>query len=782
MTRPARRLSATAILYLLSTTLVPSAFSQSPKQRASITAFRDSLGSVADVAALEQLRARARADRAGHAGRLRLGCILHRLGELTGRREPLDDAVVQFAEVARAEPDWPEGWYGMALAKLELHDQGFPAKEGPYQRSGSDYLHGAVDGFIKALDADPGFAAAAARLAPSVLRESVEPQHKEALAPLRRAARGPGASDSTIQLAHGLIEREAGDGSTALAAFDRFLQLGGDSAVGLLERARTLSLLGRPAEAQQAYSAAASRARSVAAVAHLRSDLAWIATREELAEFDATSATSRAAWLEAFWARKDAEEARAPGERLAEHYRRLAYVMRHFRLVSEKQQRATLSMIRSPQLASRSPTIEDRLRAMVRKLAFATQGKHAADPEVAVDRLGIPTDDLSELHARLNDQTLLRAYRSDQNVLDDRGVIYVRHGEPAERARYAGSDSDSNESWLYQTAAGPRIFHFIGLASPTTLVEQLPLNPELLASRGGLDLRYERMAADAGKYRLTPTLREEDRSIGRAAIAAGTTTDTYPLSFERDLAPIVQAVGVREGLAGQGQILVVFAAKGASLPSRKADADSRNVYPMRLRIIALGKEADTVYRMDTTRMFATDRILTGDEFLTGQAKLPVPAGTYQVRIVVGDERMQVGAAISLGSLTVPDLDAGKLTMSEPVLGRAGSGQLWISPSDTVPLNPLNAYPVRSTVEVYYQVGGIKPGRSYETTIEVRRRGKDDRVSAEFKEENLGPKIARSRTIALGKLPAGEYALTVTMKEVGGSASVTRRQSFNVTKE
>lgn len=781
MAHPARSLTSIAIFYLLSLILVPIAFSQSPGQRASIAAFRDSLGSVADLTALEQLRAQARADRGGHAGRLRLGCILHRLGELTGRRQPLDDAMLQFAEVARAQPDWPEGWYGLALAKLELHDQGFPSKEGPYQRAGSDYLHGAVDGFIKALEADLAFGAAAARLAPSVLRESVDQQIEEALAPLRRAASGPGAGDSTIQLAHGLIEREAGDGRSALAAFDRFLQLGGDSAVGLLERARTLSLLARPGEAQEAYLAAASRARSVAAVAHLRSDLAWIAPREELAQFDATSAASRLAWLKAFWGRKDAEDGRAPGERLAEHYRRLSYVMRHFRLVSEKQQRATLSMIRSPHLASRSPTIEDRLRTMVRKLAFATRGKHAADPMVELDRLGYPTDELSELYARLNDQTLLRAYRSDQNVVDDRGVIYMRHGEPAKRASYAGSDSDPNESWLYQTDTGPRIFHFVGLATPTTLVEQLPLNPELLASRGGLDLRYERMAADAGRYRLTPVLREQDRSLGREAIAAGTTTDTYPLHFDRDLTPVVQALGVREGLGGEGQILVVFAAKGASLPSRKADADSRIVYPIRLRIIALGKRTNTVYRMDTTRMFATGKALAGDEFLTGQAKLPVPAGNYQVRIVVGDERMQVGTAISLGGLTVPDLDAGELSMSEPVLGRTGSGQLWISPSDTVPLNPLNAYPVGSRVEVYYQVGGMKPGTSYETTIEVRRRGKDDRVSAEFKEESLGRKVARFRAIELGRLPAGEYVLTVTIMEVGGSASVTRRHSLNVTK-
>jgi hypothetical protein len=37
------------------------------------------------------------------------------------------------------------------------------------------------------------------------------------------------------------------------------------------------------------------------------------------------------------------------------------------------------------------------------------------------------------------------------------------------------------------------------------------------------------------------------------------------------------------------------------------------------------------------------------------------------------------------------------------------------------------------------------------------------------------------TIGLGRLPPGEYVLTITIKEVNGSASVTRRQSLNVTK-
>src|ERR671917_239257 len=85
---PARSLASIALVSLLSLILVPKTFSQSPELRASITAFRDSLGAVSDLTALQELRARARANRAGLAGRLRLGCILHRLGELTRQRQP----------------------------------------------------------------------------------------------------------------------------------------------------------------------------------------------------------------------------------------------------------------------------------------------------------------------------------------------------------------------------------------------------------------------------------------------------------------------------------------------------------------------------------------------------------------------------------------------------------------------------------------------------------------------------------------------------------------------
>lgn len=776
----------TVVPFILLLARVPSANAQTPDQRAALTRFRDSLGSLADIAALEALRDRFAATLGGDAAsRLRLGTVDHRLGELTGARKYFDAAIGDFAESARRHPEWAEAWYGMGLAKLELHDAGFSAKEGPYQRVGTDYLHGAADAFIQALEMDPGFAGAAERLATSVLRETIQPQVTEALGPLRRAASGPGSAKSAVQMSRGLIEREAGHGDSALAAFDRFLQLGGDSGVGSLERARTLFDLGRAGEAQVAYFAGAGLATSTAALAHYRSDLAWIATPEELARFDATTFASRAAWLGDFWRRRDVQDGRGAGERLAEHYRRLFYVMRKFRLVSEQQQRATLRAVRSPLLDKRSPTIEDGLRALVRNLASKEQQLAGGGPVTAPqhqDAAAAPTDALSEAYAQLNDQTLLRAYRSDQHVVDDRGVIYMRHGEPLKRAAYPGADTDPNESWLYETTARAIVFHFTGVAAPTTLVEQLPLNPALLASRSGLDPRYERMADDAGKYRLQPTALQQDRVRGRQAIAVGTRTDSYALRFDRQTKTVVQAFGVRDGLDGQGRLLVVIAAKGKDLRYRRVGADSVIAYPVSLRIIARNAETGAVHRLDTTRTFATRRVLREDEFLTAQAQIPVPAGRYVMQAIVADDGWHAGAAIRQDSLVVPDLQAARLTMSDLVLGRVGSGQHWIASPDTVALNPLNAYPAGSSMEVYYQVGGMKAGHTYETRIEVRTRGgKGDRVTANFREEGRAAKAVQFRTMVLGKLSPGEYLLILTLQDVDGSVSVSRQQSLNVTK-
>ena len=774
------RVLSSALLLLALTR--SSGVAQAPAQRIALAHFRDSIGASVDSAWLHRARERAGAEaERDPVARLRLGAIQRRLGEFNGQRSSLDQAVREFAAVAGEHPDWPEAWYGIALTKLALYDGGYTAKAGPFQRTGTSYLHGAADAFIRALEADPAYVAAAERLTTTVLRETFQPQFENALPPLQRVARVAPAAPAA-RLALGLVERELGHTDSAAASFARYLGLGGDSAVGDLELARTLFQLDRGAQAESLYYAGSEAARSPAADAQYRSDLAWVATPEELAGFDRTSGAARAGWLRDFWRQRDVRDGRRPGERLAEHYRRLSYVMKHFRLALSTANRVSPAGSVAPAIA-RAPNSVERMRALLANAASkqkSSEGTPGQAEALPVDNAIGVAGRLGEVYARLNDQSLLRAYYSTQSVVDDRGVIYVRHGPPDKRATYAGADADPNESWLYDTPGGPRIFHFTGVAAPTTLIEHLPLNQQLIASRAGLDPRYTRMAAELDQNRLEAERLEEDRRLGHEAIEAGTTTDSYRLRFERRLTPVVQMFGVRRGLAGQGRLLVLFAVKGAKLPWRRVGPDSVIAYPMAFRVIARNSESGAVYRTDTTRVFATHRVLGKDEFLTGQMDLPIPADRYQVQVVMTDEQWDAGAVVGRDSVVVPDLETQNLSMSDVVLGRPESAQRWIAPPDTVPLNALNAYPVGSRVGVYYQVGGLVPSHEYETRIDVRKVGAVDHVGAKFRKEARASAVADLRAIELGRLSAGAYSLTVTVEDVDCTESVSREHQLNVT--
>lgn len=797
------------VIAALLTAAITDAAAQSPPDRAALHAFRDSVGVILDAAELDALRDRLQpAARAGGMDALRLAVVERWRGTVTGERSPLDAAWARAAEVARKNEGWTEAWYELALTKLALHDGGFTVKEGPYQPMGRDWLQGAADALIRALAADSSYVAAAERLATTVLRQTIQPQYRDAIDALRRAA-AASPDSAAVHLSRGLIERELQLPDSAALSFERYLATGGDPAVGRLELARTLFDAGDQSRAERLYYEGAAEATSLAAVAHYRADLRWIALPEELAAFDSLfvgrnltdttaaeaagsdAAEARVAWLRAFWDGRDAGAARAPGERIAEHYRRHFYAMRNFRRTREPRQDGS------------SVTSAASHIAQISGMTMVTQGGET--PESQRSRVlsgsaaaAVASASPGEVYARLNSETLLRAYRADQSIVDDRGVIYIRHGEPDERASYRGAEVLPNESWMYRTPEGKVILHFSGSVAPTTLVENLQAFGPLYASRGKLDPMYDRIASE-----LTPlgsdvtagrvggiTIRagtwEDVRQATRAAISTTTTTDDYPLDFDRDLAPVVQSFGLRQGLGGAGGALVVVAVDGGRMTPVKVGPDSVIAYPLVLRIIAKDEATGAVRRLDTTRMFATRAVLGEGQYLTAQSLLPLPPGRHRITVMLGNgpERgngWERGAVVTLGPATVPDLAAGALSMSDLVLGREGSGQVWRAPDGPVALNPLNTVPRGGMVEVYYQVGGLAQGREYRTTVEVSRIGsRSDRVRVEFRDTAAEPRQAVRRSIGLERLKPGRYILEVTLSDDEGTTSVQRSQTLVVT--
>src|SRR5258708_21422046 len=93
----------------------------------------------------------------------------------------------------------------------------------------------------------------------------------------------------------GRVEREAGDVDSAVAGFQAYLALGGDSGVGYLELARSAYKGGRAADRARWDYSGARAARSDDARRAYRDDLSWVPTPGDLATYDALATAARTA-------------------------------------------------------------------------------------------------------------------------------------------------------------------------------------------------------------------------------------------------------------------------------------------------------------------------------------------------------------------------------------------------------------------------------------------------------------------------------------------------------
>jgi GWxTD domain-containing protein len=728
---------------------------QSPADRAAIEALRDSLGAVQDSAVLGRLEAAtvelAKQRRDDPLVHLRLGFIGHRLGELTGVKIHYDDAAGEFEWAAELRPDWPYPWYGLGLAELALGENAVLAIENIRQMLGKDYLSKAARAFARATLADPNFASAVVDLANTALTQRIRPRLDVALDAVRLAAASPAGRSAEVQLVRGRVEREAGEADSALAGFQAYLAVGGDSGVGLLELARTYYFARRAPEGWRAYFAGVRAATSAPALTLYRTDLSWVADSAQLAAFDALPEPApRARWLEEFWTRRDVVEARDVGERLAEHYRRWFYARHSFRLVSRH--------------------------------------RHY---------------DITEV------------YRAKQVEFDDRGVIYLRHGEPDRRARLPVRDSlQPNESWLYRRGQGDLIFHFVARddVSDFKLVESLadvlgfgravraasladPEIAELYASRVEFGPLYARVGRNA-----RPPAGElaEDRAQGRRNIALGTTSDSYAQRFDQSL-EVVASEFVVGTAAGRGQTLhVVFAVPGERLAGQPDAGGGRGgggrvLYPLRFRVVVSDSADRVVARLDTLRVFGARQALRQPAYLTGQLAVAVPPGRYRYRLLVTTLDGTAGDVVSQDSLEVNALGSGDFAVSDVVVGREGAGLVWVQAGDTVPLNPLSRFPEQSAAELYYEIYGLARGAPYHTVVRLERAGGRSLFGAirglfggarapvllEFDAAADGPVTRVHRGVSLRDVAKGAYRLTVVISDPASGVSATRTHRFQV---
>jgi GWxTD domain-containing protein len=382
------------------------------------------------------------------------------------------------------------------------------------------------------------------------------------------------------------------------------------------------------------------------------------------------------------------------------------------------------------------------------------------------------------------------AYRSGSEELDDRGVIYVRHGEPATRLRPFVFGLMPNETWRYGQADGDLLFHFSagyddsggGDLYDYRLVESvLDLRgaagaPDdlLLLSRETLSPLYGRMLhwGPNGARRA----RSRERGIGRASIAYGTTTDSYELQYARRLTAYgdLVAVGTDHGVPLAQFVFAVGPA--GTTPAPEIGGVS---YSIRARVVLLDAREHAVAHADTTLVFRLDRALARGQYLIGRLELPVAAGHFAWRAAV-EQGADAGVVLPTDSVTVRPAGPA-LSLSDLALGiRAASARWQSTPSDTVLLTPFDLFLAGSQVQLYYEASGARAGASYRHEIGVFRVGRDDRVqdrpvvTLRVDEAAAGDVIRAHRTLQLARLKPGTYVVEVKLTAPDGTAEVRRR--------
>jgi GWxTD domain-containing protein len=389
------------------------------------------------------------------------------------------------------------------------------------------------------------------------------------------------------------------------------------------------------------------------------------------------------------------------------------------------------------------------------------------------------------------------AYRDGGTDIDDRGVIYVRHGEPTERLQPFVYRLMPNESWRYARAEGDLLFHFSAGYDPSAgggdlydyrLVESvLDLRgageappDQLLLSRQTLSPLYARML-NWGRFGAAQAASDE-RGAGIASIAFGTTTDSYELAFAHPLAAVADLVAIGRDSAGPTAQLV-FAVAGTNLEGT-ATADGVR-YPVRVRFVAIDARGTPFAVHDTTYLFQVKSSLDRRDWLLQRLQVSLPPGRWDWRVAIqaGDS---AGVVLPHDSVRVAPVK-GPLALSDLALGVADAAARWpITPADTVLLTPFDLFRPGADLELYYEVAQTEPGRSYRHEITVYRLKdprRPDRRRAEVTlgfDEPAAAGVTRShRTLQLGRVRPGNYLVEVRVTAAGDSKPVTRERIIRV---
>ncbi len=383
---------------------------------------------------------------------------------------------------------------------------------------------------------------------------------------------------------------------------------------------------------------------------------------------------------------------------------------------------------------------EERLQIHYRRLHEARHGYYLRTPRL--------TDDLAD-----------RLGRADSLEIDDRGLIFLRMGEPLARV-VPFFDLDvalPNETWAYHRPEGPRVFHFapvsktglralgdyrllenLAHASGLTMTSRLmavggPPLAYLYQSRRVLDYLYRdqpfrrmdtRMRAAGGRF--NPGFQSAlafERSVNEANArhAVAGIPDAPELTAGIEFA--YEALRFREPGTDRSEVWLLAATRVGDLTASVA-GDSASGWA---GLVTYHVEADlAVLRQDgLSRREGTSRPVVDDPLrvedgIPVRFRLVLESGTYPYTLVLrdrGSDRGEPGNWV-LDTVTVSARQSGLPSVSDIAVA-ADSGGTWSRDGVTyLPVSPTHVVAPDGAAHVYFEVYGIRPGDIYDVEVRV----------------------------------------------------------------
>lgn len=640
---------------------------------------------------------------------LERGMVLMRIYQLTRDDEDIKNARKMFERATKKLPDDPRTYYAMGLARIGGPGVRVPSPGGVLNSivlgqslaeiAKRDPVSLAKIDFKKALELNPDFASAGVELARLSLDTRDKKNMEEAAIALRRiVGDGHGGTETATALSE--IEEALGNVVAAAKAAETATGLvsvgGGPGAAASAAHARAVALLRQPDKRDAgaaAYFEGVEQLTDESAAAYFDA-VEPIVTDHEMAEWHAADLGHKKEWLRRFWNVRAAGSGVTIGERMAEHFNRLAVAHDKYRRTS----------------------------------------KRGAAPGGSL---------------------LQQKYKDDMLPFDDRGLIYVRHGKPEQVVRTSDVDLRPNESWVYNDNGKTLLYNFVVLRDGTDyrIVDDvlLALDPstrgmpvdaavKLLRDRQAYEPRYAALAskfdsydrsqrnagflADAGQS-ASAGMNESTQSINtastriaadmRAQALVALSSDSDTPDFKGDL-PFYYDLYAFRGHDGMIDVTAAAAVPGASLFSQPMG--NQYVYAIQASLIFIDTVTNDIARKDTVYTFRSNRVLGAKEHLRVTVEMTLPFLKAGVHRIVLRDLVNPGVGQLYGGPSDLKNFAGRgLMLSDIVLAAPEEGP-WARGNARLGLVPPRQFEEKKPLKLFYELYNLPAGASYRTEISM----------------------------------------------------------------